>query len=290
MTRKKKSKGTRKSHIINKRRKGILAKLIPWIKRFNIIIITLMFIAWIGAWIWFSNSISRMTHWFEQVAIAQSAQMGFTIQNLLIEGRTYSDRNQIRSLTNIKIGDPLFAFDTASAYKKILDMPWVKTANIERRLPDTIYVHVIEHRPIALYQKNGSIRIIIEDGTLITDNHLSAFIDLPVILGDDAPQAAPMLIELLDSTPDIKSLVKSATRIGSRRWDLTLENGITVRLPEDDTGHALKRLSDLHSQDNIINDMIESIDLRDPNRMAIRPKPGMADQLNEAKNKDSPAI
>jgi cell division protein FtsQ len=288
--RRKTKKGTRKSTILNKRRKGVLSKIIPWMKRFGLYTACLIFIVWIGAWIWLSGSLTHASIWLKNKTINQTAAIGFTIQNIMVDGRVYSEKTQILEHSNIKPGDPLFAFSPAAAQEKIEKLSWIKTVKIERRLPNTIYMRIKEHYPIALYSKNGTVSIVSESGALIPQKDVRAFTALPLIHGENALAQTPSLIDLLEATPEIKDLVKGARWVSNRRWDLILRNDTIVRLPEKDPGHALVRLSDSHAQNNIIHDAVQSIDLRNPARISIRPKPGMAKQLDAVKNKNSPAI
>ena len=62
-----------------------------------------------------------------------------------------------------------------------------------------------------------------------------------------------------------------AVRVGDRRWDLHLQSKIVVRLPEDEVGAALHRLSVLITQEKILDRDIAAVDLRVPDRLIIEP-------------------
>jgi cell division protein FtsQ len=67
-------------------------------------------------------------------------------------------------------------------------------------------------------------------------------------------------------------------RVAGRRWNLRLDNGVDVELPEDDAAGAWHRLAELDKSDAILKRNIQAIDLRLPDRLVVRlvpepPKP-----------------
>ena len=52
-------------------------------------------------------------------AYSSSAQAGFKVDNILVEGRLNSDADVLRAVLNVERGDPIFAFDPAEAKEMI---------------------------------------------------------------------------------------------------------------------------------------------------------------------------
>jgi cell division protein FtsQ len=50
----------------------------------------------------------------------------------------------------ITLGVNIFAIDLASARQKLLENPWVESAEIVRRLPGSIFIRIQERKPRAL--------------------------------------------------------------------------------------------------------------------------------------------
>src|SRR6185437_13276936 len=98
------------------------------------------------------------------------------------------------------------------------------------QLPDTIHVTIVERMPFAFWQRQGKLALIDRDGTVITDTGLDRFPGLIVLVGDDAPQNAAKLLEMIASEKTIADRVTAAVRVGGRRWRLHLDNGINVEL------------------------------------------------------------
>ena len=267
----KRNSGTRKSTILNKRRKGLGARIIPWIKRFGSYLALIVFIAWVCSWIWFSGSLSNAAAWVQNRTITQSAALGFTVKNILLEGRINSNPKAIRSALGVKKGDVLFGFNPNAAQAKIIKMPWIRSVHIERRLPDTVYIKLEERLPVALISKNDTISILDDLGEVIPDKNLTPFKALIIVHGKDASTNAPEFIKTLSGAPLLFNATQQATWVGQRRWDINLKNGTTIHLPDNDIGLALTRLSDAHESDDLLGRPLKSIDLREPKRIVIRP-------------------
>ena len=165
----------------------------------------------------------------------------------------------------------IFGFDPDAVQKRVTALPWVRHATVERRLPDTVRIRIAERRPAALWQRQGQLSLIDEDGTVITTRGLGRFRDLIIIVGNDAPKHVPTLVALLRSEPALGRRVSAAVRVGGRRWNVKLRNSIAVWLPEDDPLGAWRRLAELNLRHRILERDIKVIDLRLPDRMVVRP-------------------
>jgi len=97
------------------------------------------------------------------------------------------------------------------------------------------------------------------------------------VVGPGAPSHAAALLDTLANQPDLRARVAAMVRVGERRWNLQLKNGITVMLPEGHEEIALKKLHELQVNQAILDRPLVFIDLRLPDRLALRPRaPGAA--------------
>ncbi len=212
--------------------------------------------------------------WTQHKIYDMAAGAGFYVDEILVEGRIHADADVIRAIVNLDKGDPIFAFDPARTKQMIEKISWVRDAHIERRLPRTIYVGLLEREPVALWQHQQRIRVIDPDGVVLTDKGLERFADLIILTGAEAPQHARALFALLTAEPDILPHVEAAAMVGARRWDLRMKNGVTVKLPAQDAGLALRYLARAQESDDILNKDLEMIDMRVPERITVRTRPG----------------
>lgn len=264
----------RKTTATNRRRKGRLAVLIPWLRRFGMIVASAVFLLWLGAWFFMSEADTRTARWAQGKILAASADMGFTVDNIIVEGRVHTDPDILRALINVKKGDPLFSFDPKEARPLIERISWVEIAHVERRLPDTIYLGLTERRPLAVLATGNRRELVDTKGKIITRINEGAFGELIVVSGEKAARHAPALIMNIAAEPALAQQIVAARYVGGRRWDIIFKSGITANLPEQDTGLALRRLAFIQEDENILDKDISNIDLRQPGRIVVRTGPG----------------
>ncbi|MBN8898056.1 MAG: cell division protein FtsQ, partial [Rhodospirillales bacterium] len=65
----------------------------------------------------------------------------------------------------------------------------------------------------------------------------------------------------------------AAVRVGERRWNLQMNSGTDVMLPEGHEVEALDRLAQLQQEHAVLDRPLAAIDLRLPDRLLLRPKP-----------------
>jgi cell division protein FtsQ len=200
-----------------------------------------------------------------------SAKLGLVVTDIQVEGRHTTDAATILSALDARYGTPILAVSPARAKRQLEALPWVRSASIERRLPGTIAVDLVERRPLAVWQHDGKQELIDQDGTVIPVPDLSRFAKLPTVVGDDqARHGAAQLLALLASEPDIDSRVTAAVFVGDRRWNVRIDNAIDVMLPEDDLTGAWSKLAELQRTSQILQRNVETIDMRLPDRLVLR--------------------
>ncbi|MDP9196153.1 MAG: FtsQ-type POTRA domain-containing protein [Pseudomonadota bacterium] len=195
---------------------------------------------------------------------------GLVIRDVRVLGRNFTRISDIQDILGTKPGDPILDFDTARARAALEALPWVSQATVSRHLPDTIVIHLIERTPMALWQHEKKLAVVDVEGNVLTREGLERYARLPLIVGKNAPQEAGQLFQALDQVPEIRRRVRSCIRIPDNRWDLRLDNGVTVRLPGGDFTGALRRLAEADREHHVLDRDIVVVDLRLPDRMIVR--------------------
>lgn len=207
------------------------------------------------------------------VVIASSG-LGLTVRQVMAEGRIETSQADVLAALGVRGGEPILSIDPAAARARIEALPWVRSAAVERRLPDTIRVRLLERRAMAWWQKDGKMMLIDRSGEVIKTQPQQRYADLIVLVGDDAPQHAAALIDMLAREPDLAARVRAAVRVGQRRWNLKVDNAIDVRLPEEGADAAWAKLGELERKNRILSRDIEAVDLRLPDRLIVQTKSG----------------
>jgi len=203
--------------------------------------------------------------------LSATAALGLTVDDIEVQGRTTTDTATILAALGAHAGTPILAVNPAQAKEQLEALPWVRSAAIERRLPGTIFVHLVERTPLAVWQHDMKQELIDRDGTVIPVPDLSRFAKLPTIVGDDqARRGAADLLDLLASEPDLAARVTAAILIGDRRWNLHIDNAIEVMLPEDDAAGAWSKLAKLERANRLLQRDVQTVDMRLPDRLVMR--------------------
>ena len=198
---------------------------------------------------------------------------GLAVAEILVEGRRDTRAEEVLAVLDTRRGAPILTFSPAAAKAELERLPWVKSAAVERRLPDTIYVRLVEREALALWQRHGRYAVIDREGREIRGAEISRYAQLPIVVGEDAPRHAPALLALLGGEPEIEKRITHAIRVAGRRWNLRLNNGIEIQLPETDLGLAWAKLAEMERASRVLDRAVVAIDLRLPDRLVVRTVP-----------------
>lgn len=205
-----------------------------------------------------------------------SGRIGLDVRDVFVEGRKNSSLDIIMAAAQVKTKTPILAYDIDVIRENLLKVDWIKSATVQRRLPNLLYIKLIERQPIALWQHQKKHYLVDKDGVVIKSPILDAFKTLPIVVGVNAPAHTPKLLDLLDKFITVRKHLTAMVRIRERRWDLTIDGTITVKLPEEGLEDALARLSILVDEQKIIPGDVISVDLRLPKQVIMRLTPEAA--------------
>jgi cell division protein FtsQ len=203
-------------------------------------------------------------------AVAASAALGLVVTDVEVEGRATTKASTILEALGTARGRPILAVDIDRARLKLEKLPWVRSATIERRLPGTLFVRLVERQPLAVWQHDGRQELIDTQGEVIAVKDLSRFFELPTVVGADAARHTAALLAMLARQPALARRVTAAIRVDDRRWNVRIDHRIDVLLPEDDPAAAWARLADLDRTRQLLQRDVEVVDMRLPDRLVLR--------------------
>lgn len=227
----------------------------------------------VGAWWWFSGRAELTFVQARNDFYAKTGELGLKLSDIYLEGRHQTPADQAKQAIDLPPGYPMLAINLADVRHRLENLPWVREAVVERSLPSTLYVRIIEREPMALWQHHGKLYLVDQDGTLIRERQAGEYAGLPVIVGEDAPDHAYELFQVLVSEPELARQVAAAVRVSGRRWNIRLENGVEVKLPEEKWVESWHRLGEMHRQKQLLERDIKTVDLRLKDRMFIQLTP-----------------
>ena len=202
---------------------------------------------------------------------------GMRVQDIEVEGREKTPEPMLRAALGVSRGDKLLGFSLEAARARIESLTWVQSATVERRLPGTVVVTLEERRPFAVWQNGGKFQLIDRAGQVVMEQDpvkdAAAFATLPLVVGPGAPENAAALLDELAAQPALRGRVVAAVRVGERRWNLRLNTGADVLLPEGAEVAAMNRLMELQTSQELLDRPLQMLDMRLPDRLVVRPMP-----------------
>lgn len=197
---------------------------------------------------------------------------GFTVKRVDVVGIRHMDSAPVYQIALDQRSMAMPLVDVSDIREQLLKFGWVKDARVSRRLPDTLVVDIVERTPAALWQGPDQLALIDSDGTVIDRVPVTQMPDLPLLIGPGANLHERDLNDLLDAAPTLKPQLVSASWIGGRRWDLSLQTGETIALPEgqDAAKKALSKFADLDKSTGLLGRGLLRFDLRLPSKMIVR--------------------
>ncbi|HJT44035.1 MAG TPA: FtsQ-type POTRA domain-containing protein [Rhizomicrobium sp.] len=217
-----------------------------------------------------SGVIGRSVHAVGQAIDSGVADAGFGISEIHITGNRRTPYRQVLEVLGMKPGQSIFSADLWGARTRLSRLEWVASAEIHRRYPDAIFVNLVEKRPFALWQApadakgEAPIFVVERSGKPITGQDLEKFRRLPKLVGAGAPAAAAELVDAVQAHRAVAARIAAYARQSQRRWNLILDDGVVVQLPEEDWRKQLDVLERLIIDKGVLERDIVQIDLRSP--------------------------
>ncbi len=235
-------------------------------------------------WLWSSGRAMGALDLARVALVDASAAAGLSVREVAVTGRDRVPRAAVLEAIAIERGTPLLALDPAAARRRLEALGWVREATVERRFPATVLVRLTERTPLALWQRQGRLVVVDREGVVIGGARAERFASLPVMVGDDAPAHAANLLAVMGAEPTLRARVKAVVRVGGRRWNIRLDNGIDVMLPEQGVAEAWRRLAEYERRHRLLERAIVAVDLRLPDRLVVRRAPPAGDRGDRGGN------
>lgn len=213
-------------------------------------------------------------NWFMET----TRDAGFILSNLQIDGAKRTQKDDILATLDVDDGMPLLAIDLHEIQIRIEALPWVKSATVMRVLPGDLHIQIVEREPYALWQFDGKVRLIDNNGEIITNRGLTEFSSLMLVVGEGGADEVGSLFSMLERHAMLYGRIKTAVRVGNRRWDLIFDNGVRVKLPEDfaskySGSHAWSKFVRLQQKHRLLEREVSVIDMRIEDRIVMRVTP-----------------
>jgi len=163
----------------------------------------------------------------------------FRVRYVEIVGARYVQRRDI--LDRLRVDTLANVWDPAGPLeRRVAQHPLVREVHVERKLPGTLVVRLVEHLPVGLVSTPGGFRAYDERGVALPIDPTLADVDVPILQRPDTT-VLRLLGRLRSGMPAMYQRLSEARRNDSSEIVLVMDS-LTVRAPAKG---ALDRLADV---------------------------------------------
>ena len=250
-------------------------RLVAWIERHvprrgGIAATVLLLLASAGFGIVKGGHVDEFTAALSDTRNAIANSLGFKITTVAINGRKQLSQDEVLAIGGVSGRSSLLFLDAAAVRDQLKANPWIADATVIKFYPGSLEIDIVERSAYALWQKDGKLSVIADDGAVLEPYLQRRFLSLPLVVGKGAETHARDFLALLARYPQVSNATKAAIYVGERRWNLRTRDGLDIRLPEHDVGNALATLSKLDQEDHLFSRDIVAIDMRLADRLTVQ--------------------
>jgi cell division protein FtsQ len=214
--------------------------------------------------------VEELTSTLSDTRNALANSVGFRITTVAINGRKQLTQDEVLAIGGVNGRSSLLFLDAETVRDKLKGNPWISDATVLKLYPGRLQINIVERSAFALWQRDGHLSVIADDGAVLEPYVTRRFTSLPLVVGKGAEARAKDFLALLDRYPQVRAVTKAAIFVGERRWNLRLKDGLDIRLPENDIDKALAALSKLDQEDKLFSRDIVAVDMRLPDRLVVQ--------------------
>lgn len=210
---------------------------------------------------------------YPAIVKAVASRTGFAVDGIRITGNRETSEIDVLESLGLDGWTSLIGFDAGAARDRIAALPWVQSVAVRKVYPDAIEVEVVEKTPFAIWQHEQELSLIERNGDVIAPFRGGRYAALPLVVGEGAARRAQAIVGKVEQIPDLAPRIRGYIRIADRRWDVRLDNGVTVKLPEAGESAALATLLAVDAQQGLLSRDIVAVDMRLEDRLVVQLTP-----------------
>jgi cell division protein FtsQ len=195
----------------------------------------------------------------------------FVIDTIAVPDVSRDLAEAIRVAAFVQLPVSSLELDVAAVRDRIEQLDAVERVRVRALASGALEIRAIERVPVVVWRSPDGLELLDQHGVRVAeiDSRLRRP-DLPLIAGARADRAVPEALALLAEARPVGARIRGLVRRGERRWDLVLDRGQVVKLPEAEALAALERAMALETNDDLLMRDIAVVDMRDPRRPMLR--------------------
>ncbi|MEJ6398438.1 cell division protein FtsQ/DivIB [Yoonia sp. 208BN28-4] len=243
--------------------------------------VPLALIAIIGT-TWLSRDSNRemVTAKIADIKASLQQRPEFMITEMKVTGGDLQIATDVATVLPLEFPLSSFDLDMEAVRNTVEDLYAVESARVRVGEGGALDINVTPRVPVAIWRDGETLRLIDADGVFsgIIDTR-AVRRDLPLIAGDGAEQHINEALVLFTTARPVGDRVRGLVRMGERRWDMVMDRGQRILLPENAPIAALDRVIALQQAQDLLARDVATIDMRNANRPTIKMTDAAANAL-----------
>ena len=200
----------------------------------------------------------------------------FAIRNIEVTGGVHTPRAAVDALAHRYVGTNLFRLDINRVRRDISALEWVNRVEIEKALPGTVRIRLVERTPAALIVRDGVLRYVDENGVAFAAlSPVAGDNDLPLIVAStpaDTARCVAFLRRLRTADVPVYGRVAEVRALAPHGFAMfDRELGATVYVEEEELSTKYRQLHAIVAAEHFRRGDLQYADLRFDNRIVVKP-------------------
>jgi len=215
-----------------------------------------------------------------QVRDAVAQRPEFTVTELAIVNASDGLDADIRKLVNLSLPISSLNINVADVRDAVVGLDAVRAVHVRLRADGRMDIRIEERVPVIVWRSGDQVEALDADGARAARlSDRSDRTGLPLIVGPGAQDHVAEAKEIYLTAGPLAERIRALVRVGERRWDIVLDRGQIIQLPESAARAALERVLALDAADDLLERDVKVVDMRDGRRPVLRLSPGSLDEL-----------
>lgn len=195
----------------------------------------------------------------------------FMVKLMDVNGASDEVTAAIHEIVPITFPVSSFDLELPDIQRTIQGLNPVRNVDVRLQPGGVLQIEINERKTAALWRTHEGLFRIDDEGVYIgLALERSDFPTLPVLAGDGAEQAVAEAKALMAAAGPLSTRIKGLARMGERRWDVVLDRGQRIMLPEFGAIGALERVIGLDQVQDMLGRDLVRVDMRLAHRPTLR--------------------
>lgn len=203
----------------------------------------------------------------------------FMVSAMTVDGASQGTSEDIRDILSLSFPTSSFDLDLPAIRERVEELPAIASVAVRVRPGGILELNVAERTPVVVWRTHEGLTLVDPEGN-VTGPAIAraAHAQMPLIAGEGAEHHVPQALRLFSAAAPLADRVIGLVRVGERRWDLVLDRGQRIKLPEQGAVEALDRVVALNHAEELLERDIKVVDMR----LAHRPTVQLTEQAVDA--------